>query len=747
MDSINDDKKVLVDGRKKTFEGKIPDASLRDQIPAKLTRKLNDMRIGEMVRYLWHSGNANRAQWLENQRQLMFEFEEFIQPIYEAPYGWSSTLHLPVAYTLCRTFHSRMNSAIMTMDPPFTVMARKEANSDRAPLVQELMRYTIKDWANNNRGIDKAMEDALWSCVTAGRGIIKYRWDEQYSRFLDVVEVTKPGPTQYQVDEQGREVAIPTTRQVEEEQEVVVPIFKGPCTEVVNLEDLLIIGGEGDPDDADAVLHQQYLTASDLWSLADRGIFDADAVEKVISAGSDMMSSDMTGNIKQERNESNALGSLDVNHDLSRYRILECYISKDVDGSGINSEIVCWVAPTSGELLRATYLHRISKTGKRPFAVFDFHRRTDSSNPVGLVELTYSLTKEMDAMHNMRVDFGLLSTMPFGFYRATSSMTQEKIPFEPGALIPLDNPQADVYFPNLGNRTSFGFQEEAALYQLIERMTSVSDLALGVLGAQGAARTATGARVVAGESNTNLDIYLKRLQRGFKKVLHGIFEMLQMRIEPGFQFRLLGDDGNNYWAMVRSREEIAGFYDFELDPSSANSNKSIQLDTAQQLYQLTSNPLDIQLGIITPEERYEAIKHYLQVLGVKNYSKFVRKPQGFSRLFTPEEIANRVLAGVDVKLGPEQDLGGFIEYVQTIISTDELLGQFNEQQTIMLARKMQEAVQMQQALKDMAAQQANARQMQMNAAQSQQQTGGGGNVAPAAPPAAAQGAPGGSPQA
>lgn len=740
MENFNNDQKVLEEGRKETLEGKIPETSLRDQIPKKLLQKLKKTsnNIGEEVTFMWESGNANRSKYLENQRDLLYEFEEFVEPIYDAPYSWSSTIHLPVSYTLCRTFHSRMNSALLNFDPPFTVEARKEANSDRAPLVQSLMAYAFKDWANKYQGVHEVLDRWIWSWVTSGRGILKYRWERSFSKFMDVVEVPKQEIT-YQVDEQGRELAIPIVTMVEEEQEVVITTCDAPAVEYVQIEDLLVIGGDGDPDAADAVIHQQYLTASELWSLVDQGIFDKDAVEATIKSGEQLKANDVTGMMKQDRAEIGNQGSIDVTHDLKRYRILEAYIKKDIDGSGIASDLVLWVAHESRALLRATYLHRISKSGKRPFCIIDFHRRTDTTNPVGLVELTYSLTKEMDAMHNMRIDFGLMSTMPFGFYRASSSLSAEKIPYEPGALIPVDNPQADVYFPNLGNRTSFGFQEEASLYQLIERMSSVSDLALGVLGAQGAARTATGARVVAGESNTNLDIYLKRMNRGFKKLLHGMFEMIQDRVAPGFQFRLSGDDGQNYWKTIKSREEIKGMFDFELEGSSANSNKQVQMDTAQQLYQLTANPLDIQLGIITPIERYEAIKHYLQSLGVKNFSKYIRKPNGGTRLFTPEEIANRVLAGVDVQLGPEQDLQGFVNYVQHIIDEDDLLGQFNKQQAIALASKMQEAQQMLQALQEVAAQQANASQMQQNAAQSQQQAGGGGFVAPqAAPPGVPQ---------
>jgi hypothetical protein len=719
---LQNDSKVIDEGRKKTLKGQLPEASLREQIVKKLFKKLDEGGIAEQVSNIWRQGNANRQKWLDSQRQMLYEFEEFIEPIYPAPYGWSSTLHLPISYTLCRTFHSRMNSAILNMDPPFTVTARKEANSDRAPLVQETMRYALKEWANHYSGIDDAIDKWIWRWVTSGRGVLKYRWDKKYTRYLDVVEVQKEGAPRFEVDDQGNEVMIPTMKVVEEEQEVVVPCFIGPSIETVNIEDILIVDQNGDPDTADAVIHQQYVTASELWTLADRGVFDADAVEKAIKGGEALKSSDPTGMIKQERNEISQLGSLDVTYDLQRYRILEAYLSKDVDGSGINSEIVVWVDDNTKTLLRATYLHRISKSGKRPFAVADFHRRTDTSNPVGLVELTYTLAKEIDTQHNMRVDFGLLSTLPFGFYRASSSMAAEKIPLEPGAMIPLDNPQSDVYFPNLGNRTSFGFQEEQALYSMIERMTSVSDLSLGVLGAQGAARTATGARVVANESNTNLDIYLKRLNKGFKKLLHGVFEMLQSNIDPGFQFRLLGEDGHNYWKTFRSKDEIAGNYDFELEASSANSNKQVQMDTANQLYQLTANPLDIQLGIITPSERFEAVKQFLQSMGVKNWSKYIRKPNGGTRLFTPEEVANRILSGIDIVFTPDQDLQGFISYVDYIMEHDELLGQFSQDQTIKLAQKQQEAAQMLQALEQMSAQQANSAQMQRNSQMSMEQT-------------------------
>lgn len=711
--------------RKNTFVGEIPEAPLRDQIPKKLAKKLEELNVAQAVVEMWNLGNANRVEWLDNQEKLIKEFEEFIAPIYQGAYAWSSTMHLPVTYTLCRTFHSRMLAALLNFDPPFTVAARSEAQSDRAPLIQDFMRYMIKDYANEYKGIDEVLDRWVWNWVTSGRGILKYRWDRKYSRFVDVVQVPRPGPIQFAPGPDGQDVAIPTQVMVDEEQEVVIPCFIGPKVEICMPEDVLVIGGDGDVDAADAVIEQLFLTQGDLWQLVDQKIFDKEAVDLIISGGPDLKSSDTTGIIKQARMETNQQGSLNSPEEEDRYRILEAYIKRDVDGSGIPSDLIVWVGAKSRAQLRATYLRRMSKSGKRPYATIDFHRRTSTQNPVGLVELVYSLQKEMDTIHNMRVDFGLLSTLPFGFYRANSSMAQEKIPLEPGAMIPIDNPQADVFFPNLGNRTSFGFQEEQALYSYVERMTSVSDLSLGVLGAQGSSRTATGARITASENNSNLDVYMKRLNRGFKKLLHGIFELLQDRVEPGLQFRVIGEDGDAYWSTVKSRDEIAGSYDFELEGSSAASNRGIQLDTASQVYQATQNVLDIQLGLITPAERFEAIKNYYQALGVKSWSKFVRKPDGAIHRYTPEEAVNRVLAGRPVKLDPTQDLQGIIEYIEHIKEHDELLGQFKEDAAIQMHNFQLQAASMLQATQEAASANRNASQMQTNAAMSQSQANTG----------------------
>lgn len=712
---LNEDHEVLDKGRNNPL--KDVEVPLREQQISKLVSKLEEGGEGKRTVEVWNQANVSRAPWLSRQQTLMQEYDEFLEPIYEASQSWSSTLHLPIALTVAKTMHARFNAALFGVDPPFTVKARQAANEERAPLIQELMRYTLNSWVNNYKGVDEIGDAWLWNWVTAGVGLLKVSWDRKFSRWMDVEERQVQVGAMPVVDPQtGQTLMIPQYEKKEEEVEKTEKVFEGPRIDWLQPEDLVIVGGGGDPQDADEVIQQHYMTAGELWALADQKIFRREAVEKIIDSGENYKSGEVANEVKRIRTTAAGSSDLDKDYDLKRYQILERYAKIDVDGSGIPADVVLWVHKETSEIARATYLRRINKSGQRPFVKIDFHKRHGEDYGVGIVELLYSLTKEIDAMHNIKVDFGLLSSLPFGFYRPTNSLSEERLPMEPGSLIPLDNPQTDVYFPQLGNRSTFADSEESRLYNYIERLTAISDLSLGIIGGQGASRTATGVRSLLGESNANLDVFLRRMNRGWRVVLQQVFNMLQEKMPPGLEFRIFGDDGKAYFRTLKSKAEICGMFDFELEPNSANSNKQIQLEQANQLYQLTGNPLDIQLQIITPLERYEAMKNLLQTMGIRDYGRFLRKPEGLHRVFTPEEVANRVLMGVDVRLTPEQDLQGFLDYFQEVMKTDELLGQFSVEQTKTLARKAKEAQGMMQAMQAQAAQVANTQQIQQNAA-------------------------------
>jgi hypothetical protein len=164
-------------------------------------------------------------------------------------------------------------------------------------------------------------------------------------------------------------------------------------------------------------------------------------------------------------------------------------------------------------------------------------------------------------------------------------------------------------------------------------------------------------------------------------------------------------------------------WDFELEGNSANSNKQIQIENANMILQMTGNPIDMQLGLVTPNERYEALRNWYIANGFKDVAKFVRAPQQITHRFAPVEIAGRVLAGIDVPLDPTQDLQGFLAFVDEVIHDPELNGQFNQHQIAALAHKAQEAQNLMAAMKQQAAQQAAIQQQQLNAGPAQMNPG------------------------
>jgi len=732
MATLQNDKEVLDTKRKERLRG--AEAPLVDQIPEKLAKKLDELEFGQKMVEAWSVANANRQERLNRMEDLLRDWDEFIEPTAEGPFTGSSTLHLPMTLTVVKTVHARFLQAILGIDPYFTAKPRREDAVDRAQLVQELMGYTLKDWANHGNGVDDVIDGWVWDWAAYGSGILKERWLTEYTSFMDVVMKPRVAAETVTLPD-GQEQILQRIIVEEKEERVTKKCFEGPIFDLVKEEDFVMLRGQGDPQQADICIHRYYLTASELWQLVDRKVFREDEVREVIAGGGDSDDSHDNSAIQQRRLATSGKSQLDLPNDLERYEILESYARMDVDGSGINSEVVGWVHKRSKKLLRATYLYRINKVGKRPFFKADFHKRAGEDNGIGLVELLHPLSTELDAMHNLAVDYGMISTMPFGFYRPSSTIEPEVMQLQPGSLIPVDDPQRDVFFPNLGNRTSFGLQQEASIMNSVERLTGISDLNLGIVtGAQGATRTATGARALLGEANSNLDVYLRRLNRAWKQAVQFLFHMLQQRIPDGLSFRVTGETGADYWGQVKNKGDIEGEFDFEIAPNSANSNRLIQQENAQQILAFVQNPLLIQSGVVNVSNIYEACKNYLRTMGIKDYSRYVVKPANANHLLTPKDEVNRILNGQPVPVTPEMDHQGYLDYWQEIYKSDELLGQFQKDQVLLLAAQAERHGQMLQALQAAQAQVMNTRQMQMNARNASDQTAPGQSVAPEAPP-------------
>lgn len=700
---------------------------LVDRVPAKLLDRLNEKAVGQRMVDLWHKGNSDRAEWLERQQKYLATWDEFIdnEDVARGPWANSSNLHLPVTFTAARAIHARMYAALMSVQPPFSVKPLDEMATVAVPLVEGVMAYALREWINYQQGVAEMVDMWLWNWITQGTGINKLRWDRTFSRYVEVYEETavrkRPNPDTGELED--------VPEKVERERPVTKKTFDGPVADLVDPENILIVGGDGDPDRADLVQERYYLNRSQLYSLADQGIFDADEVDSILEAGNDSEYTDGASGLRQDKERNSGVQQDNINTDQDRFEILECYVAIDENDDGLDENLIIWVHTRSKKILRATYLDRVLEGGQTPYSKIDFFKKRGNPYGMGVPEILYSLQKEVDAMHNIRIDFGVLSTMPFGFYRPMSGLDPKRIDLEPGKLIPVNDPQGDIFFPQLGNRTFFTTEEEGSLLAYIERLISISDINLGRISGQGAARTATGVSAIVGENNANLDIFIKRMQRGWKKFLRLLFQNLQRRMPKEMWIRITGEDGNMYPFRLE-RESIKFNFDFDIDANSINSNKGVTREIAQQRLNFCSNPLNIQMGIVTPDNLYEAAKEWFVAMEVKDYARYITKPSSFDVFLTPEQEAQRVIRGMDVPVHPASNHEGFVNYVRMIFANDEYLGALDQEAAKRLAEQASKHMQMMEAMQAQEAQARNVQQQQLNASQAGAQQLSAGPASP-----------------
>lgn len=724
----------VLDGSKgrKNALGPAAEAPLSEQSNQKLLDKLNEDKVGMVITDNWSKESANLGEYLKRQAAQLDLLDNFSNAVGEHnPFGGTSNLHVPMPFTVCKTYHARFMSGLLDIDPPFSVKARREDGTDAIQPIEDLMQFSLFAWANRGDGIDEVLDTWVWNWCTTGTGIIKNRWLVEYEKYIDVEKKYVPAKPLLQEDAQGTLVEVPQWTLEEVEVEKVERTQYCPQFDIVNNEDIVIVNGEGDPDKADMVIHRVYMSASELWTGVDRGIYEEEVVEAIVKGGSSdpLSPSDNGSEIKQLRkikagSSSGASSGRDV------YEILEGCIKWDVDNSGIVTELVVLVEKNTSKILRATYLRRVAKDGNRPYAIAHFHRRPGEPFGVGLLEILSPLSKELDLMHNTRIDNVLLQSTPFYLYRRSAGVDPDNIILEPGAGIPVTNPD-DIVFPSLPNRTQFSAQEENVVYTYVERLTGISDLALGVLSStQGATRTATGARALMGENNTNLSIHLRRLNRGFTRLLQNTWLMLRNKVEPGFSFRVIGDDGRDIFRKMN--DVVMGVdVDFDISANSTNSNKAVQSEVGQFLMSMTQNMLFLQSGLSDPGKMYAAAKHYLNTIGVKDVHRYVNRPVGYEYSPSPQEEFQRIILGIPVNVHPGMDHEKAIAFLGSILKSQQELedpqGKLSDEQLGAVQDQMKQHMQMLAAMQQQQAQQMAQQQMFQNM---QQGVGGAAQSAP-----------------
>ena len=609
--------------------------------------------ILETIFHLYRDRVEERGKWTKQHVGYDEMFRGQVDSNRAGPWKGSSNLHVQMPYWLVDSINTRLVTGIWSQTP--LVSGKAEEDDD-----QEIFRDACKlvDWHLQPKRMNAR---AMWSKISkmrcihgAGVGLISYAFDEYTYRALEETAspalLFNPDGTPM-IDDDGQPViqsAKETTlkRAVRYDGPVLFPLEWDDLIkskEGFNLQPLT----ESNPGGSDFVGLRTFQNLSLIWQLKDSSygyIDDDDDMKKrdwwIDNAPSqdrsgDAITSDNQQRVKTQDRHEGMQRSLSTRRTPTirpnpEFEVLRWFMPwplENEEGEEEWTECVFFAATAPRKLIGAYRLSDIYWQDERP--LLEMHYQTVGTRwySMGVMEIAKHLSAELDTIHNMRMDVGFATNMPFFFYRATSTINPEKIQLRPLKGVPVDDIN-DVRFPQLQNVTSFYNQEEQLLYTLVERVMGVTDLFLGMSPTRGAAsRHATGFVGTQQESMARMGETSSQDAEAFSFLCRTIYNM-ELQFGPEERsLRLQGKEGPLTQQLSRKEMWMRGEYDFRIGANAGLYGSMMRQEQAQTLSQLAANsPIIMQ----DPAKMWEVLNFALHSVDIQNPEQFIGPKEALS---------------------------------------------------------------------------------------------------------------------
>lgn len=539
---------------------------------------------------------------------------------------------------------------------------------------------------------------------------------------------------------------------VEMQLETQSVVYEGPRVTTFDYEDVLRpercgnlqIPGPSNPDGAPHVILVDTPTIDEIKRLASGKRPFYDELSKEDLDALDAYSKDQTNDDAKTQKDafqgetSQSRPDDPLHRTLTRYL---CFDTYDMDGDGVAEDIVWWVLRETKQLLRWRKLSEVYpfKPIRRPLAEANYVGVRGRREGIGLLELMEGLHDWLKEVADFGMDAGSLQVMPWGFYRASSSVKPEVYGMSPGDMMPVSDPQRDVFFPSFqGTAGAFAFNTMSVIQQLEERLTLTSELNYGRVpnGKASALRTVGGLQTILDQGEARPERVLRRFFMGLTDVFRMMHQLNQAFLPPGKQFRLAGyaEPDKNPYRVIEKPGEIEGDYTFDFNANVMNSSKAAVQQGLQQLQPLLINPLMLQLGITTPDTIYRMVLDYGKSLG-QNIPRYIHEPTpgaGGPQILA-EEAISAILDGQTPQGTPLEDPQEHLAKLQAFHDDDSQFGLLDPKFVPIFGLWQQKIAALIQQQQQQQALMANAQSLQQKLG-----PGGGGQGGGAAPPDTSQ---------
>ncbi len=683
--------------------------------------KLTDDQKADIVGMVLDNFHKDIDDRGERIRRRMTRYAKLMGWLEEKDWPWSncSNMWLPVMLTASLRMKATLENAIKSTRPVMMAKERQRRNYGKAEKIDKIIDYQVFSeqdgekkvdafvcnfvddeaafafvhWCKEQQTINETKvlpapsEDAPY--ITQALLVIKDRFgdtamaqmkdDEGYSWEVEYEEEGEPSKARVEFyDRDDGRIELCITRRA--------TTFNGPSFEVLDFEDVVfpVRSANLQPPGPSNPLGAPYVNRICKASLDSikrnqrSGVYDLCTdgdLEKIEQAKS------ATGSGKDEetsKEQKDALEGVQVSRagEYADRQVIEHYGRYDIDGDGLDEDVIFTVVPDAGVLCRARLLTEVypGLPIRRPFAHESFIPIPNRVLGMSLCDLLEPIQDAMKTSMDQHFDWGTITNIPFFFYRAASGFRPEILRLQPGEGVPVDDPSRDISYPQWPTKDSgFSLNTMAVLQQFGERLSMIPDTAYGRVptGKASALRTVGTTMALMQQTDVRSEQVLRRLFHAIAGVYQLIHSLNRRYLPEKKEIRVAGFSGKGQDAYDEIQaDDLDADVDFEFKASLLNTNRQVLQQELQQLSAVLLSPLAIQLGIVTPEEVYNLMADYTASFELDK-ERYTKRPLGVSdgqKIMAEEAISmilqNQVPIGVPLEPGVEH-LRKLMEFTQS----------------------------------------------------------------------------------
>lgn len=497
---------------------------------------MSDAQLKSLALYLERElslAESERLPYIKKLARLKYKYRtEFPELAKNWPMANSSQITIPVIKTAVDTITGRLYQTVIAAEPLCRIKTDDEDFSDFAIDFEEF----LKIYGQQNIDFEELLEPWITETAMLGTGVLETtNWRDQKSigRFD------------------------PATSQFIKE---TVTCHSGPTVFHFPIEDLWMRPTYQDTQKAPWCGKELRISWSELKQMAFSGELNPETLPEI--GVWDDQAMDRPPTVKADEK----VEKFRPNRQAS-YTIYEICLRWDVDGDGLDEEIIVYYHRPSRRILRRKFNNFYG--GERPWTLCHYKKIPHRMYGEGVAEMLEHLQEEISTIHNQRIDNATIANLRIILVSKVIQGLKPGDRLWSGKVVKVGNVKEDVGTLQLGEIYPSTVQNETIAQSYVREVSGASETAMGQ--SQPVSRTtATAQMALLEELNRRFDKPLRNYRRALKKV-HS--KLVDLFIEQG-----TGGLAEQWLGPVKGRR-IERF--LQLPPALINKKIKIQVSSTR----------------------------------------------------------------------------------------------------------------------------------------------------------------------